>query len=123
GLRCTPVRARRKRLAVVDTGRGSRTARRARSGRVRCRCRHPDTGLTNTFTDATLIHPPGESAMSDPKSGNTSINDATVTTDATVDAPQRRLFLKGTAGILASGIFPAVHAQEKIVLRYLGTAV
>ena len=35
----------------------------------------------------------------------------------------RRSLLKGTAGILATGIFPAIHAQEKIVLRYLGTAV
>jgi putative spermidine/putrescine transport system substrate-binding protein len=35
----------------------------------------------------------------------------------------RRSLLKGTAGILAAGLFPAVHAQEKIVLRYLGTAV
>jgi putative spermidine/putrescine transport system substrate-binding protein len=35
----------------------------------------------------------------------------------------RRTVLKGTAGILASGVFPAIHAQEKIVLRYLGTAV
>ena len=33
----------------------------------------------------------------------------------------RRSLLKGTAGILAAGLFPAVHAQEKIVLRYLGT--
>jgi putative spermidine/putrescine transport system substrate-binding protein len=37
--------------------------------------------------------------------------------------PRRRTLLKGTAGILATGVFPAVHAQEKIVLRYLGTAV
>ena len=36
---------------------------------------------------------------------------------------QRRLLLQGTAGILATGLAPAVHAQEKIVLRYLGTAV
>ncbi|MDP3228955.1 MAG: ABC transporter substrate-binding protein, partial [Acidovorax sp.] len=36
---------------------------------------------------------------------------------------QRRSLLKGTAGILATGMFPAVHSQEKIVLRYLGTAV
>ena len=36
---------------------------------------------------------------------------------------QRRTVLKGVAGILAAGLFPAVHAQEKIVLRYLGTAV
>jgi len=36
---------------------------------------------------------------------------------------QRRSVLKGTAGILAAGMFPAVHAQEKLVLRYLGTAV
>ena len=45
--------------------------------------------------------------------------------DASLDAlaMQRRTVLKGTAGILAAGIFPAVHAQEKIVLRYLGTAV
>jgi putative spermidine/putrescine transport system substrate-binding protein len=35
----------------------------------------------------------------------------------------RRTVLKGTAAILASGVFPAIHAQEKIVLRYLGTAV
>ncbi|HEX6704928.1 MAG TPA: extracellular solute-binding protein [Albitalea sp.] len=38
-------------------------------------------------------------------------------------AAQRRTLLKGTAGILATGMFPAVHAQDKIVLRYLGTAV
>ena len=35
----------------------------------------------------------------------------------------RRSLLKGTAGILATGMFPAIHAQEKITLRYLGTAV
>jgi putative spermidine/putrescine transport system substrate-binding protein len=35
----------------------------------------------------------------------------------------RRTLLKGTASILATGIFPAIHAQEKVVLRYLGTAV
>ncbi|HSX95240.1 MAG TPA: PotD/PotF family extracellular solute-binding protein, partial [Hydrogenophaga sp.] len=38
----------------------------------------------------------------------------------------RRSLLQGSAGmagILASGLAPAVHAQEKIVLRYLGTAV
>lgn len=36
---------------------------------------------------------------------------------------QRRALLKGTAGILATGTAPFVHAQEPIVLRYLGTAV
>ena len=36
---------------------------------------------------------------------------------------KRRSLLTGTAGILAAGMFPAVHSQEKIVLRYLGTAV
>ena len=39
---------------------------------------------------------------------------------------QRRALLKGTAGlagILATGMAPVVHAQEAIVLRYLGTAV
>ena len=36
---------------------------------------------------------------------------------------ERRTVLKGTAAILASGMFPAIHAQEKVVLRYLGTAV
>jgi putative spermidine/putrescine transport system substrate-binding protein len=35
----------------------------------------------------------------------------------------RRALIKGAAGMLAAGIFPAVHAQEKPVLRYLGTAV
>ncbi|TQM99480.1 putative spermidine/putrescine transport system substrate-binding protein [Acidovorax temperans] len=44
-------------------------------------------------------------------------------TDAASGHVQRRTLLKGTAGILAAGMFPAVHAQEKIVLRYLGTAV
>jgi putative spermidine/putrescine transport system substrate-binding protein len=44
-----------------------------------------------------------------------------VVSDAT--GMQRRSLLKGTAGILAAGVFPAVHSQEKIVLRYLGTAV
>jgi putative spermidine/putrescine transport system substrate-binding protein len=43
--------------------------------------------------------------------------------DANSGHVQRRSLLKGTAGILAAGIFPAVHSQEKIVLRYLGTAV
>jgi putative spermidine/putrescine transport system substrate-binding protein len=36
---------------------------------------------------------------------------------------QRRTLLKGTAGILAAGVFPAVHSADPIVLRYLGTAV
>ena len=31
--------------------------------------------------------------------------------------PQRRTLLKGTAGILATGVFPAVHAADPIVLR------
>lgn len=35
----------------------------------------------------------------------------------------RRTILKGSAAILATGLFPAIHAQEKPVLRYLGTAV
>ncbi|MGD9834704.1 MAG: ABC transporter substrate-binding protein, partial [Piscinibacter sp.] len=35
----------------------------------------------------------------------------------------RRNLLKGTAGILATGMFPAVRAADPIVLRYLGTAV
>ena len=47
----------------------------------------------------------------------------------TTDTPelQRRGFLRSAAGVgvAATGItgFPFVHAQEKIVLRYLGTAV
>ena len=44
-------------------------------------------------------------------------------TDLSETAVQRRSLLKGTAGILAAGVFPAVHAQDKPVLRYLGTAV
>ena len=47
--------------------------------------------------------------------------------DDTIDNPhaglQRRSLLTGMAGILATGLAPAVHAQEKITLRYLGTAV
>lgn len=38
-------------------------------------------------------------------------------------ARDRRRILQGTVAILASGVFPAIHAQEKVVLRYLGTAV
>ena len=48
---------------------------------------------------------------------------ASVADGALNAAVPRRSVLKGTAGILAAGMFPAVHAQEKIVLRYLGTAV
>ncbi|MEO0003203.1 MAG: hypothetical protein RLZZ22_895 [Pseudomonadota bacterium] len=44
-------------------------------------------------------------------------------TDKTHGEPQRRQILKGAAAVLASGMFPAIHAQEKITLRYLGTAV
>ncbi|KKW68948.1 ABC transporter substrate-binding protein [Lampropedia cohaerens] len=36
---------------------------------------------------------------------------------------KRRTVLQGTAAILATGMFPAIHAQDKPVLRYLGTAV
>ncbi|CAJ0868968.1 hypothetical protein R20233_01550 [Ralstonia sp. LMG 32965] len=35
----------------------------------------------------------------------------------------RRIALKGMAAILATGVVPAIHAQEKLTLRYLGTAV
>ena len=47
-------------------------------------------------------------------------------TDSSFNGLQRRVLLKGgagMAGILAAGVAPFVHAQEKIVLRYLGTAV
>ncbi len=49
-------------------------------------------------------------------------------TDHTIGIPglQRRTVLQrgaGLAGILASGVAPFVHAQDKVVLRYLGTAV
>ena len=43
--------------------------------------------------------------------------------DDTPHGLQRRALLKGTAGILATGLAPAIHAQDKPVLRYLGTAV
>jgi putative spermidine/putrescine transport system substrate-binding protein len=46
-----------------------------------------------------------------------------VTTSTEPQQPLRRQVLMGTAGILAAGVFPAIHAQEKPVLRYLGTAV
>ena len=50
---------------------------------------------------------------------------AASTADSAADSTglPRRALLQGLAGILAAGTFPAVHAQEKIVLRYLGTAV
>ena len=44
-------------------------------------------------------------------------------TDPTTAGVGRRALLKGTAGILATGIFPAVHSAEPLALRYLGTAV
>ncbi len=40
-----------------------------------------------------------------------------------VPSTRRRALIQGAAGALAGGLFPAVHAQEKVVLRYLGTAV
>ncbi|MFT4192731.1 MAG: PotD/PotF family extracellular solute-binding protein [Comamonas sp.] len=43
--------------------------------------------------------------------------------DGLASGVPRRALLKGMAGVLAAGLFPAVHAQEKVVLRYLGTAV
>ena len=43
--------------------------------------------------------------------------------DADTATARRRTLLKGAAGVFATGIFPAIRAQEKIVLRYLGTAV
>lgn len=46
-----------------------------------------------------------------------------LSTNALAATMQRRSLLKGTAGILATGIFPAVHSAEPLVLRYLGTAV
>jgi len=45
------------------------------------------------------------------------------TPDTTVQGLQRRTLLKGTAGILATGVAPAIHAADPITLRYLGTAV
>src|SRR3954468_14862778 len=43
--------------------------------------------------------------------------------DSQTGGLQRRSLLKGMSGILATGLAPAVHAQEKVTLRYLGTAV
>ncbi len=46
--------------------------------------------------------------------------------DSSPNGIQRRALVRGgagLAGILASGMAPFVNAQEKIVLRYLGTAV
>lgn len=47
----------------------------------------------------------------------------TATNPADGLATTRRNLLKGTAAILAAGTFPAIHADDKPVLRYLGTAV
>ncbi len=46
--------------------------------------------------------------------------------DATAPGVSRRTFVKGAAAVAGTAAitgFPYVHAQEKIVLRYLGTAV
>lgn len=46
--------------------------------------------------------------------------------NSSANGVKRRVLLQGgagMAGILAAGVAPFVHAQEKIVLRYLGTAV
>ncbi|RYF21326.1 MAG: extracellular solute-binding protein [Comamonadaceae bacterium] len=51
------------------------------------------------------------------------LSDSIAAPVAAAGGVQRRSLLKGTAGILAAGAFPAIHAQEKVVLRYLGTAV
>src|SRR5574343_1362230 len=64
-----------------------------------------------------LSPPPQELLMTEPIQ----------TSDATADASGRRGFLRAAAGagVAATGItgFPFVHAQEKLTLRYLGTAV
>jgi putative spermidine/putrescine transport system substrate-binding protein len=64
--------------------------------------------------------------MSDEINRDTAAPSATPT-DAAAPDSGRRGFLKtaGAAGVAATGVmgFPYVHAQEKIVLRYLGTAV
>ena len=52
--------------------------------------------------------------------------DPTKHSNVLATGPSRRAVLQrgaGLAGILASGAAPFVHAQEKVVLRYLGTAV
>lgn len=51
------------------------------------------------------------------------MSDQSVDSVVSAAAIPRRTLLKGTAGILATGIFPAVHSADPIVLRYLGTAV
>ena len=51
------------------------------------------------------------------------MSDQSTDSAASAAAIPRRTLLKGTAGILATGIFPAVHSADPIVLRYLGTAV
>ena len=54
------------------------------------------------------------------------MSDSIKDTPADTAGLSRRSLLQGTAGmagILASGMAPSVHAQEKITLRYLGTAV
>ncbi len=51
------------------------------------------------------------------------MSDQSADSVASAAAIPRRSLLKGTAGILATGIFPAVHSADPIVLRYLGTAV
>jgi putative spermidine/putrescine transport system substrate-binding protein len=45
------------------------------------------------------------------------------TPDTTAQGLRRRTLLTGTAGILATGVAPAIHAADPITLRYLGTAV
>src|SRR3954468_23375559 len=58
--------------------------------------------------------------FSTPKGASTMSNQ---NDDSQTGGLQRRSLLKGMAGILATGLAPAIHAQEKVTLRYLGTAV
>jgi putative spermidine/putrescine transport system substrate-binding protein len=59
--------------------------------------------------------------MSDIKKDSKTVN----ADSKTIDTSRRTVIqgMAGMAGILASGMAPFVHAQEKVVLRYLGTAV
>src|SRR6218665_18116 len=67
-----------------------------------------------------LLRTPRSSPMSDTHA-DTHAESPAVASEAS-GVPRRRL-LAGMTGMVAAAALPAVHAQEKIVLRYLGTAV
>src|SRR6218665_1455772 len=125
--RCCPGRALPRALTRWGrrcncTGGPGRPIRCGRRPGRRLQCMTPDRGsaFSSPPFSSPLLRNPRSSPMSDPHA-DPHANSPAVASEAR-GVPRRRL-LAGMTGMVAAAALPAVHAQEKIVLRYLGTAV